>query len=65
MMGRHSVAVNVGTVDADGPASLLPGWDLFVHSVEDCPITVPLRVFLRAERERKREMERNDLIVDV
>ena len=30
-MGRQDPAVDGGGVDADGPASLLPGLELFVH----------------------------------
>ena len=68
-----------GAVDTDGPATLLPVLELFVHSplfgddgsqgighplellfVKVCPITIPLRVFTRAKREREREGERVD-----
>jgi len=31
MPGRQGPAVDGGAVDADGPASLLPGLELFVH----------------------------------
>jgi len=33
MSGRQGPTVDVGTVDVDGPASLLPGLELFVHSL--------------------------------
>ena len=33
MTGRYGTTADRGTVDADGLASLLPGLDLFVHSL--------------------------------
>jgi len=33
MSGRLGPAADGGAVDADGPASLLPGLELFVHSL--------------------------------
>jgi len=33
MSGRQGPAVDGGAVDADGPASLLLGLELFVHSL--------------------------------
>ena len=33
MSGRQSPAADGGAVDADGPASLLPSLELFVHSL--------------------------------
>jgi len=33
MSDRHGPAADGGAVDADGPASLLPGLELFVHSL--------------------------------
>jgi len=33
MSGRQSLVVDGGAVDVDGPASLLPGLELFVHSL--------------------------------
>jgi len=39
MSGRQGPAADVGAVDTDGPASLLPGLELFVHSLlfgDDC-----------------------------
>jgi len=33
MSGRQGLAADRGAVDVDGPASLLPGLELFVHSL--------------------------------
>jgi len=33
MLDRQGLAADGGAVDADGPASLLPGLELFVHSL--------------------------------
>jgi len=33
MSGRQGPAADGGAVDADGPARLLPGFELFVHSL--------------------------------
>ena len=33
MSGDHSAAADGGAVDADGLASLLPGLELFIHSL--------------------------------
>jgi len=36
MARRYGAAADGGTVDADGPATLLPGLNLFVHSLLFC-----------------------------
>jgi len=33
MLGRHGPVADGGAVDSDGPTSLLPGLELFVHAL--------------------------------